>query len=64
MRRCIEAKKTGGVIDDLFGKTIHVRKSSSYYESLLSLNERIKKEDGGIWSKKRKPPVKIITVTC
>jgi membrane-bound lytic murein transglycosylase MltF len=51
-----------GVIDDLSGKTIHVRKSSSYYESLSALNERFKKEDGGFWSKKRKPPVKIIPV--
>ena len=53
---------TVDVIDDLSGKTIHVRKSSSYYESLLSLNERFKKEDGGFWSKKRKPQVKIIPV--
>ena len=42
------------VIDDLAGKTVHVRKSSSYYESLSSLNERFKK--------KRQPPVKIILV--
>ena len=27
--------------EDLAGKTVHVRKSSSYYESLLSLNERL-----------------------
>ena len=49
------------VIDDLAGKTVHVRKSSSYYESLLSLNKRFKKE-GGFWSQKRKAPVKIILV--
>jgi len=36
------------LIDDLSGKTIHVRKASSYYESLLALNERFKKE-GGFW---------------
>jgi membrane-bound lytic murein transglycosylase MltF/transposase-like protein len=43
-----------GVIDDLAGKTVHVRKASSYYESLLSLNMRFQKE--------KKPPVKIILV--
>ncbi len=32
-------------IDDLAGKTVHVRKASSYYESLTALNERFKKED-------------------
>ena len=47
------------LIDDLSGKTIHVRKASSYYESLLTLNERFQKE-GGFWS--RKKPVKIILV--
>lgn len=30
-------------IDDLSGKEIHVRKSSSYYESLMILNQRFKK---------------------
>jgi membrane-bound lytic murein transglycosylase MltF len=50
-----------GVIDDLAGKTVHVRKASSYYESLLSLNKRFKKE-GGFWSQNRKAPVKIILV--
>ncbi|CAB1085196.1 Transglycosylase, Slt family [Olavius algarvensis Delta 1 endosymbiont] len=30
-------------IDDLAGKEIHVRKSSSYYESLMRLNESFKK---------------------
>jgi membrane-bound lytic murein transglycosylase MltF len=29
-------------VDDLAGKTIHVRKSSSYYESLVTLNKRLK----------------------
>ena len=29
--------------DDLAGKTVHVRKTSSYYESLRALNERFKK---------------------
>jgi membrane-bound lytic murein transglycosylase MltF len=39
-------------LDDLSGKEIHVRKSSSYYESLLQLNARFKKSG--------KPPVKIV----
>jgi membrane-bound lytic murein transglycosylase MltF len=30
--------------DDLSGKTVHVRKASSYYESLEALNARFKKE--------------------
>jgi len=30
--------------DDLSGKTVHVRKASSYYESLLGLNDRLKKQ--------------------
>ena len=30
--------------DDLAGKTVHVRKSSSFYESLVALNDRFKKE--------------------
>jgi membrane-bound lytic murein transglycosylase MltF len=29
---------------DLAGKTVHVRKASSYYESLVALNDRLKKE--------------------
>jgi len=49
-----------GSLEDLAGKTVHVRKSTSYYNSLLSLNERFKKE-GGFWSQK-KAPVKIILV--
>jgi membrane-bound lytic murein transglycosylase MltF len=40
--------------DDLAGKTVHVRLASSYYESLVALNERLKK-DG-------KPPVKLVVV--
>ena len=51
---------TVGSLEDLAGKTVHVRKSTSYYNSLLSLNERFKKE-GGFWSPK-KAPVKIILV--
>jgi membrane-bound lytic murein transglycosylase MltF len=39
-------------LEDLSGKKIHVRKSSSYYESLTQLNARFKKSG--------KPPVKII----
>ena len=31
-------------VDDLSGKEIHVRKSSSYYQSLKDLNERFRKE--------------------
>jgi len=31
-------------IDDLSGKTVHVRRSSSYYESLVALNERFRGE--------------------
>ncbi|TCO76336.1 extracellular solute-binding protein (family 3) [Plasticicumulans lactativorans] len=38
-------------IDDLSSKTVHVRKASSYYLSLLALNERFKAEG--------KPPVDI-----
>ena len=31
-------------LDDLAGREIHVRKSSSYYESLLALNSKLKKD--------------------
>jgi len=31
-------------VDDLAGKEIHIRKSSSFYESIQTLNERLKKE--------------------
>jgi membrane-bound lytic murein transglycosylase MltF len=31
-------------VDDLSGKTVHVRKASSYFESLTDLNERFRKE--------------------
>jgi membrane-bound lytic murein transglycosylase MltF len=31
-------------IDDLAGKTVHVRKASAYYESLSALNERFKRD--------------------
>jgi len=40
--------------DDLAGKTVHVRKASSYYESLVVLNDRLKKE--------RKPPANLVLV--
>ncbi len=30
-------------LDDLSGKTIHVRKATSYYESVLALNQRLEK---------------------
>jgi membrane-bound lytic murein transglycosylase MltF len=40
--------------DDLSGKTVHVRKASSYYESLEALNGRFKKEG--------KPATKLVLV--
>jgi membrane-bound lytic murein transglycosylase MltF len=40
--------------DDLAGRTVHVRKTSSYYESLVALNERFRR-DG-------KPEVKLVIV--
>jgi membrane-bound lytic murein transglycosylase MltF len=43
-----------GTVEDLAGKTVHVRKSSSYYESLEALNVHFAKE--------RKPAMKIILV--
>jgi membrane-bound lytic murein transglycosylase MltF len=43
-----------GSLDDLAGKTVHVRKASSYYESVILLNERLIRE--------RKKPVNIVTV--
>jgi membrane-bound lytic murein transglycosylase MltF len=39
-------------VDDLAGQTIHVRKSSSYYASLVLLNEKLKKAG--------KPDVKLV----
>src|SRR5262249_42442193 len=41
-------------LDDLSGKTVHVRKASSYYESLEKQNEKLKK-DG-------KPPIAFVLV--
>jgi membrane-bound lytic murein transglycosylase MltF len=41
-------------LDDLAGKTVHVRKASSYYESVAALNARLKKE--------RKAPVKVVAL--
>lgn len=43
-----------GSLNDLSGKTVHVRKASSYYESLEVLSQRLK--DQG------KPPVKLVLV--
>jgi membrane-bound lytic murein transglycosylase MltF len=43
-----------GTADDLSGKTVHVRKSSSYHESLAALNDRLKKAG--------KPAVNIVLV--
>jgi len=40
--------------DDLAGRTVHVRKASSYYDSLEALNERFKKEG--------KPAAKLVLV--
>ncbi|SIT36187.1 Lytic transglycosylase catalytic [Paraburkholderia ribeironis] len=39
-------------LDDLSGKTVHVRRSSSYYESLNALNKRFQKEN--------KPPMRLV----
>jgi len=39
-------------VDDLAGKEVHVRKSSSYYESLVQLN--------GVFKKAGKPPIKLV----
>jgi membrane-bound lytic murein transglycosylase MltF len=41
-------------LNDLSGKTIHVRKSSSYYESVAALDQRLRKE--------RKAPVKVVVL--
>jgi membrane-bound lytic murein transglycosylase MltF len=40
--------------EDLAGKTVHVRRASSYHESLVALNERLKKAG--------KPPAKLALV--
>jgi membrane-bound lytic murein transglycosylase MltF len=40
--------------DDLSGRTVHVRKASSYYESLVALNERLQKAG--------KAPAKLVVV--
>jgi ABC-type amino acid transport substrate-binding protein len=42
-------------VDDLSGKTAHVRKASSYFESLTALNDRFRKEG--------KPEVKLLLVS-
>ena len=42
-------------VDDLSGKTVHVRKASSYFESLTDLNERFRKEG--------RPETKLILVS-
>ena len=41
-------------IEELSGKNVHVRKASSYYESLLALNEKLAKD--------RRPPVELVLV--
>jgi membrane-bound lytic murein transglycosylase MltF len=48
------ASPTIASLDDLTGKTVHVRKASSYYESLTALNQRFRKEG--------KAPVKLTLV--
>jgi membrane-bound lytic murein transglycosylase MltF len=52
----VTGPKSPGVktLDDLSGKRVHVRKASSYYESLGKLNEKLKK-DG-------KPEVELVIV--
>jgi len=42
-------------LDDLSGKTVHVRKASSYFESLKALNRR--------WQEEGKDPVKMVFVS-
>jgi membrane-bound lytic murein transglycosylase MltF len=42
-------------VDDLAGKTVHVRKASSYFESLTELNHRLRKEG--------KPEAKLVLVS-
>ncbi|MET0850846.1 MAG: transglycosylase SLT domain-containing protein [Candidatus Rokuibacteriota bacterium] len=42
-------------VEDLSGKRVHVRKAASYYESLQTLNERLKRDD--------KPPVELVLVS-
>jgi membrane-bound lytic murein transglycosylase MltF len=46
------ASPSFAVLDDLSGKTVHVRKVSSYYDSVAALNLRLKGE--------RKAPVKVV----
>jgi membrane-bound lytic murein transglycosylase MltF len=41
-------------LDDLSGQRVHVRKASSYYESLVALNERLTQD--------KKDPVVLVTV--
>jgi ABC-type amino acid transport substrate-binding protein len=41
-------------LDDLSGKRVHVRKASSYYESLEKLNEKLRRD--------KKEPITLITV--
>ncbi len=41
-------------VDDLSGKTVHVRPATSYYESLVALNER--------FAKQGTPPVKLVAL--
>ena len=42
------------IVDDLAGKTVHVRPASSYHESLVALSERLQKSG--------KPPIAIVAL--
>jgi membrane-bound lytic murein transglycosylase MltF len=44
-------------LDDLAGQTIHVRRSKSFYENLLALNQRFEKPDP---PKRPLPPMKLV----
>ena len=43
-----------GTVEDLSGKTVHVRRASSYHDSVVALNAKLKSA--------RKPPAKIVLV--
>lgn len=44
-----------GAVEDLSGKTVHVRRASSYFDSVEALNAKLKSA--------RKPPAKIVLVS-
>ena len=43
-----------GAVEDLSGKTVHIRRASSYYDSVVALNAKLKSA--------RKPPANIVLV--